>query len=295
MKDKKTDSILYSQALALASIKHCGQTRKNGDPYILHPIRVSNMIKEAGYGLEYQITGLLHDLLEDTSASEKEIEEFGHDVLEAVKLLSKNYCKNKNKYIENILNNHIAAVVKNADRIDNLLESRIADINFQKRYLKNSKENYLGKFSKALDNTIELLETTTNFNEINLNNFNKEQLNLMELYSDKEKNENKLKEEKIQELLKIKNNSKRPDKHNSKLVYFEAWGIIYCAYEIDEEPYVSDVWKLTEIGWVPSNINIYDTYGYDLENVSRDYVIDIFKTKKEKGYFISEYITEEDI
>lgn len=156
MYDNEFYSRMYSSALLLATKYHSGQYRKDGTPYIIHPIRVSQILAKQGYNIDYQIVALLHDTLEDTSISEREIREFDYDILEAVQLLSKNYCKNKNKYIENILNNNLAKAVKNADRIDNLLDLKNSNDNeFIKKYLKDTEENFVGKFSDELDKAYE--------------------------------------------------------------------------------------------------------------------------------------------
>ena len=55
---KIEDAIIY------ATKKHTNQTRRDGSPYIFHPIYVCNLLKDQGYPIEYQIAGLFHDLLE---------------------------------------------------------------------------------------------------------------------------------------------------------------------------------------------------------------------------------------
>ena len=86
----KSDQERINAAEKFAAEKHKGQTRIGGDPYISHPMAVAQIIKEQGYGTDYQIAALFHDLLEDTDASEDEIRQLGgSEVLEAVRLLTK--------------------------------------------------------------------------------------------------------------------------------------------------------------------------------------------------------------
>ena len=53
-------------ALTLAAEKHNGQFRIGGQPYITHPVAVAQLVRDRGYGADYQIAALFHDLLEDT-------------------------------------------------------------------------------------------------------------------------------------------------------------------------------------------------------------------------------------
>ena len=141
-----------TECIAFATAKHDGQTRKNGEIYINHPCRVAVYLKEKGFDLEYQVTGLFHDLLEDTDATENEILKLSNEkVLTAVKLLTKTQDMSKKEYITNILNNPIAKAVKNADRIDNLTDAMDQGVDFMTRYVKNTEQYYYGKFSYELD------------------------------------------------------------------------------------------------------------------------------------------------
>ena len=49
--------------------------RKGGKDYITHPLEVANIIKKLNKPIEYQITALFHDLLEDTEATEEKTKE----------------------------------------------------------------------------------------------------------------------------------------------------------------------------------------------------------------------------
>ena len=108
-------------AITLASKRHEGQVRRNGTPYIYHPLTVAKMVAQAGYDEKYVITAVLHDILEDTDTTEDEIEElFGRDILAALLLVTRPEGMPEDEYVKGILKNDIASVVKNADKIHNL-------------------------------------------------------------------------------------------------------------------------------------------------------------------------------
>ena len=138
------EKLRYDEALAFATKKHSGQMRIGGLPYITHPIAVSDIVREKGYGIDYIITGLFHDLLEDTDATEEEIEQIGgKDVLEAVKLLTKKKGYVMEDYVSGIRKNPIARAVKAADRLHNLRCAVCTDDDFKRRYVLESIDWYL--------------------------------------------------------------------------------------------------------------------------------------------------------
>ncbi len=72
-------------AYECANAAHEGQKRKNGEPYIIHPVSVSEIIVEMGLDTDSICAGLLHDCIEDTEFGYKEIEnKFGTSVAELV-------------------------------------------------------------------------------------------------------------------------------------------------------------------------------------------------------------------
>lgn len=157
------DSVRVQQALDFATKKHMGQKRIGGEDYISHPIAVCEMVKNQGYGEDFQITALFHDLLEDTNATEEEILQYGNaNILEAVKLLTKEKGYDMQKYINSIKNNKIAFVVKNADRLHNLQCALVTDVEFKRKYILETVDWYLD-FSKevkmALKKLVESLDT----------------------------------------------------------------------------------------------------------------------------------------
>lgn len=68
-------------AIDFATKAHEGQSRKSGDPYIVHPLAVAYNLIDWGMDIDTVLAGVLHDTIEDTSATVDEIENlFGHDV-----------------------------------------------------------------------------------------------------------------------------------------------------------------------------------------------------------------------
>ena len=150
----------YNKALEYTRTKHEGQYRKGGEPYITHPQAVAEILREKGYGEDYLIAGLFHDLLEDTDASENEIEALGGaDVLTAVKLLTKQEGYVMSEYISGIKRNPMASAVKAADRLHNLKSAVIADEAFKRKYILESINWYLD-FSPEIPAAVKALADT---------------------------------------------------------------------------------------------------------------------------------------
>ena len=72
-------------AYECAANAHEGQKRKNGEPYIIHPVSVAEIVVEMGLDTDSICAALLHDCIEDTAFGYKEIEnKFGTPVAELV-------------------------------------------------------------------------------------------------------------------------------------------------------------------------------------------------------------------
>lgn len=72
---------MIKEACAFAQEKHTGQTRYSGEPYYTHPFEVGRMLAEVGMSVEVVVAGILHDTIEDTDTTVRELERaFGKKV-----------------------------------------------------------------------------------------------------------------------------------------------------------------------------------------------------------------------
>ena len=126
------DHLDITQVLEFATERHKGQTRSDGSPYISHPIRVSDIVakyKPSSNANILKAGALLHDVLEDTYTSYRELKDkFGLVVASLVmevtssdfvsKMVGKQvYLSHKMQYMSSY-----ALVIKLADRLDNLCD-----------------------------------------------------------------------------------------------------------------------------------------------------------------------------
>lgn len=109
---------LLQVATEMAEKAHAGQVDKNGEAYINHPKRVADSLEFT----EDKIIAMLHDTLEDTGLTEKDLAQvFPTFIVEAVKTLTRNKEQESyEKFIQRIVLNDVASDVKLADVRDNL-------------------------------------------------------------------------------------------------------------------------------------------------------------------------------
>ena len=120
------------KAYRFAEEAHRGQLRSSGQPYMVHPTEVSQILADLHLDIPSIITGLLHDTVEDTHATLEEIEkEFGKDIAELVdgvtKLSQMTFKTSEEKQAENFRKMILAMakdirviLVKLADRLNNM-------------------------------------------------------------------------------------------------------------------------------------------------------------------------------
>lgn len=177
----------YNYVLDFASAKHEGQFRADGvTPYINHPIMVARLVKEFKQSskIEHLVAAsLLHDTLEDTYTSYRELEdEFGVIVASLVlELTTASYMvqiMGKAQYLEKKMAtmSDYALIIKFADRLANIMDSEALSlekriklrtdtteiINYleQNRSLTNTQKRLIVAIREAMDKHLPLNELT---------------------------------------------------------------------------------------------------------------------------------------
>ncbi|MEW5984000.1 MAG: bifunctional (p)ppGpp synthetase/guanosine-3',5'-bis(diphosphate) 3'-pyrophosphohydrolase [Acidobacteriota bacterium] len=78
------------RAYVFTALAHKGQVRRSGEPYLVHPLEVANVLADLRLDTAAIIAGLLHDVVEDTLTTVERIEElFGHEVAHLVEGVTK--------------------------------------------------------------------------------------------------------------------------------------------------------------------------------------------------------------
>ncbi len=122
---------ILQTAFEFANEAHQGQVRKNGEPYIKHPLHTAYTLAEMKADLATVTAGILHDVPEDTSRTLEEIEEkFGTEVANLVKGITKlgkikyrgveRYRENLKKMFLAITDDLRVIFIKFSDRLNNL-------------------------------------------------------------------------------------------------------------------------------------------------------------------------------
>ena len=106
-------------AFNFAEIAHKGQKRKSGHDFIIHPVEVATHLARLELDPTVIISGLLHDVIEDTHFNVNDIEKkFGNDVSSIVNSLTK-LTADENTLIENLdqknMRRFLVSVAKDAE------------------------------------------------------------------------------------------------------------------------------------------------------------------------------------
>ena len=136
-------------AYAFAREAHGDQLRKDGSPYITHPLAAAVIVAEMGLDEESVIAALLHDVIEDTPATHEDVaRRFGEsvaDIVEGVTKLTKmRYTSKEEEQMENLRKMLLAmardirvVLIKMADRLHNM---RTMEYQSREKQLEKSRE-----------------------------------------------------------------------------------------------------------------------------------------------------------
>lgn len=115
---KSSGGATLEAAIHLAVEAHTGQLDRNGQPYILHPLRVMFRLRTE----VLQIVGILHDVVEDSPYTFDDLREMGYpeEIIHALDCLTKREGENYEDFVERSQSDPIAREVKLADLEDNM-------------------------------------------------------------------------------------------------------------------------------------------------------------------------------
>ena len=126
------DTKLLFDAFTYADSAHHGQLRKSGEPYIIHPLAVAEIVAELDLDVDSVLAALLHDCIEDTEATYDDIaKRFNPTVAELVdgvtKLTRVQYITKEEEQMENLRKMLMAMaqdirviLIKVCDRLHNM-------------------------------------------------------------------------------------------------------------------------------------------------------------------------------
>ena len=126
------DKARLFDAFTYADNAHASQQRKDGSPYITHPLAVADLVADLELDPDSVIAALLHDTIEDTGATHEDVaKRFGEPVAELVegvtKLTRVQYASREEKQMENLRKMLLAMskdirviLIKICDRLHNM-------------------------------------------------------------------------------------------------------------------------------------------------------------------------------
>src|SRR4249919_3835444 len=128
----EADIELLRRAYVFSAYEHKGQVRRSGEPYLVHPLEVADLLADMRLDVVAIAAGLLHDIVEDTPNSIEKVRElFGEQVAHVVegvtKLSALQFSSSEERQAESFRKMLLAMVddirvilVKLADRLHNM-------------------------------------------------------------------------------------------------------------------------------------------------------------------------------
>lgn len=132
-----------ARAIRIASEAHENQIDKSSEPYVLHVLRV---MMNVGNNKSLMAAAVMHDVLEDSSITSKDLERFhfSEEIIQAVESVT--HDKNRQSYedfIEQVKKNRWGCIIKMKDIEDNTSSQRLQQLDME------TMKRLLGKYEKA--------------------------------------------------------------------------------------------------------------------------------------------------
>src|SRR5882762_10192975 len=152
--DPAADLSLIQRSYEFAADRHSGQRRRSGDPYVVHPVGVAGIISELRLDVPSICAGLLHDCVEDTSATAEDIGRlFGTEIQFLVEGVTKlgqipwttreeRQAENFRKMLLAMARDIRVILIKLADRVDNMRTLAYMPRDKQERISRETREIY---------------------------------------------------------------------------------------------------------------------------------------------------------
>ncbi len=151
---RRVDADFLREVYLFSDRMHEGQTRRSGEPYMVHPLNVAYLLAELNFDQTCVAVGLLHDVLEDTLTTREVLEkEFGLEVAELVDGVTKigrhEYVRRDEAQAETFRKMILASakdirviVVKLADRLHNMMTLQHLSSEARRRISRETLEIY---------------------------------------------------------------------------------------------------------------------------------------------------------
>jgi GTP pyrophosphokinase len=153
-RNPSADLDVIRRSHAYAAESHQGQFRRSGDPYLIHPMGVAKIIAELNLDVPSICAGILHDCVEDTTATSEDIRaKFGEEIQTIVDGVTKlgqipwttreeRQAENFRKMLLAMARDIRVILVKLADRIDNMRTLQFVSRDKQERVARETREIY---------------------------------------------------------------------------------------------------------------------------------------------------------
>lgn len=148
----KSDLTILDRAFEAAELAHRGQMRKSGEPYITHPLAVTQILAELGIGPVTLAASLLHDTVEDTTYDLNMVKrDFGDEVamlvdgvtkLDKVKFGADAQAETVRKMVVAMSKDIRVLVIKLADRLHNARTWQFVDADKARKKAQETLEIY---------------------------------------------------------------------------------------------------------------------------------------------------------